>query len=69
MSEQQRCDVCKLPADNLRTSKLFGNNDAICFQCFICWYDEGITDREEMALKSRLNRYKAERDGSPMSIS
>ena len=42
------CSVCKAEPATLANRHLLGTDDALCHACFLLWYDEGITSREEI---------------------
>jgi hypothetical protein len=55
------CDVCGTE-DNLYGNPIFlGGKDRLCFECFLVWYDEGITHKatiKEMSLANREAKVK-----------
>jgi hypothetical protein len=43
--EAERCSVCeRTSSDPLWSSRLLGTDDALCHDCFDCWYHKGMTD-------------------------
>lgn len=46
---EQTCDCCGRPSDRLWSNKaILGVEDKLCPDCFDCWYEKGMTRREEI---------------------
>lgn len=48
VAEPLKCAVCGLEPGTVRNRAVLGTDDTLCSKCFRLWYDEGITDRDEM---------------------
>lgn len=50
------CDVCKGSSEPFFHNKaLLGADDVLCHDCFLLWYEQGVTSRDDMRQRRQVS--------------